>query len=122
MGYQPSPASIEAGARKLCNISWIDDAADIVLIAEDGTQQWVEFKDDVVEILIAARAADPPPTMAELDAAIERYRECASELRKAISCGNYVLEERWSDRLDDAEQALRALFARAAGYPVEATP
>lgn len=79
-------------------------------LAEEVAQERYLLSADAA---LAAIAAQPRPEMAEIEAAVERFRLCAYELGKADRDGNYILQDRWGDRIDDAKEHLDTLIQRA---------
>ena len=110
---QLDPAALEAAARTICNRFWGYDGADSVLIAGDGTEQWVEFKDEATDTITAYLAAIEPQVRAAVVEVIKATGE-VSDAAEGFAFNptdeQAVQINEAQDNLDRTEAALFALL------------
>ena len=107
----PTDAAIEAALNKWFRLSSPPEPHDYSPSEHDI--------DDMRAALIAARAAEPMPTMAEFDAALKTAIVSFDVLDTAIR--HHVSNEGWrkfTNEHEAAKEALRSLFRRATGEGV----
>jgi hypothetical protein len=86
----------------------------------DGWSDWLD-QDVLEETLIAAREAEPPPSVEEFDVALEAltdYWEPIYHAERTAPIAGCGLPRNWDGMVKDfesARQALRDLFVKAAG-------